>query len=73
MTAKKPMGKQLDRLIQQYKDVITDKLGHYRKVKAKLYMKENAIREFHWPRPLPLALKAKVEKELDHQVKLGII
>ena len=72
-TAKKTMGEQLDGLIQQYKDVITDKLGHCRKVKAKLYMKENAIPKFHRSRPLPLALKAKVEKELDRQVKLGII
>ena len=31
-TAKKTMGEQLDRLIQQCKDVITDKLGHCRKV-----------------------------------------
>ena len=36
-------------------------------------MKENPIPMFHRPRPLPLDLKAKVEKELDRQVKLGII
>ena len=72
-TPKKRMGEQLNKLIQQYKDVITDKLGHCRKVKAKLYMKEDAIPRFHRPRPLPLALKAKVEKELECQVKLGII
>ena len=48
-TAKKPMREQLDRLIQQYKDVIIDKVGHYRKVKAKLYIKENAIPMFHRP------------------------
>ena len=69
-TPKKPMGEQLNKLIQQYKDVITDKLGH---CKAKLYMKEDAIPKFHRPRPLPLALKAKVEKELERQVKLGIL
>ena len=59
--------------IQQYKDVISDKLGHCKKAKAKLYVKEDAIPKLHRPRPLPLALKAKVEKELDRQVKLVII
>ena len=42
-------------------------------MKVKLYMKEDSIPKFHRPRPLPLALKAKVEKELERQVKLGII
>ena len=72
-TAAKSTSEQLDKLIQQYKDVISDKLGHCKKAKAKLYMKEDAIPKFHRPRPLPLALKAKVEKELERQMKLRII
>ena len=66
-TAAKSTRKQLDKLIQQYKDVISDKLGHCKQAKAKLYMKEDAIPKFHRLRPLPLALKAKVEKELECQ------
>ena len=45
-TAKKSMGEQLDKWIQQYQDVITDKLGYCRKVKAKLYMKEDALHTY---------------------------
>ena len=40
------MGEQLDKWIQQYQDVITDKLGYCRKVKAKLYMKEDALHTY---------------------------
>ena len=63
----------LERLLEQYKDVVRDQLGHCKNAKAKLYLKPDAVPKFHRPRPLPLAIKAKVEKELEHQEKLGII
>ena len=63
----------VERLLEQYKDVVQDQLGYYKNVKAKLYLKPDAVPKFHRPRPLPFAIKAKVEKELERQEKLGII
>lgn len=59
--------------MEKYRDVVSGKLEHCKNVKPKLYVKPDAIPKFHRPRPLPLALKAKVEKELECQEKLGII
>ena len=53
----------LERLLEQYKEVVRDQLGHYKNAKAKLYLKPDAVPKFHRPRPLPFAIKAKVEKE----------
>ena len=63
----------LDKILHKYKDVFIAELGHCKGVKAKLYVKENSIPKFHWPRPVPLAMRAKIETELQHQVDMGIV
>ena len=42
-------------------------------IKAKLQIKANSNPKFHRPRPIALALKEKVEADLDRQEKLGIL
>ena len=63
----------LDKILDKYKKVFTAELGHCKGVKAKLYVKENSIPKFHRPRPVPLAMKAKIETELQRQVDMGIL
>ena len=64
---------ELDKILDKYKDVFTAKLGHGKGVKAKLYVKENSIPKFHRTRPVPLAMKVKIETELQRQVDMGIL
>lgn len=40
---------ELEKLLDQYKDVISDKLGHCKTVKAKLYLKPDVVPRFHRP------------------------
>ena len=37
------------------------------------YVKENSIPKFHQPRPVPLAMRVKIETELQRQVDMGIL
>ena len=63
----------LEKILDRYRDVFTAELGHCKGVKAKLYVKENSVPQFHRPRPVPLALRPKIEAELQRQVELGIL
>ena len=36
-------------------------------------MKENSVPQFHRPRPVPLAMRPKIETELQCQVDMGIL
>ena len=42
-------------------------------IKAKLYVKENSVPQFHRLHPVPLAMRPKIETELQRQVDLGIL
>ena len=63
----------LKRILDKYRDVFTAELGHCKGVKAKLYVRENSVPQFHRPRPVPLAMRPKIETELQLQVDLGIL
>lgn len=62
-----------DVLKNKFPDVFKAGLGKFNKTKAKLYLKEDAIPVFCRPRNIPMALKEKVEKELDNLVKNNIL
>ena len=64
---------QLTSLLQKYEDVVNDKLGHCKNVKAKLHLKSDVSPKFCRAHPLALALKPKVEVELEHQEKRGVL
>ena len=63
----------LNELLTQYADVFKPGLGHCKDVKAKLYLKEGAVPKFNRPRPTALAMKPKIEDELNRQEKLAVL
>ncbi len=68
---------QLQMLVERYADLFQDKLGHCKEVQATLKVKSHTTPKFHRPHPIPLAIKEKVETELErlgirnHQVLTG--
>ena len=62
-----------DMFLEPYKDLFTACLGKLEGVTAKLYVDETVQLRYCKPRPVPLAMRAKVESELDRLQKEGII
>ena len=56
---------QLQKILDAHKDVFGEGLGTLKGTEAKIYVDPSAPPKFMKARPLPYALKAKVEKELD--------
>ena len=65
--------KKLDDLLKQYEEIFRDELGKCKQIKAKLHVKPNTVPKFYCPRPIPLALKEKVEEDLNRLERLGVI
>ena len=55
--------KKLDDLLTQYEEIFKDELGQCKQIKAKLQVKPEAVPKFYRLRPIPLAMKEKVEPE----------
>jgi len=62
----------LDELLDEYDEIFRDELGHC-KLKAKLHVKSEAAPKFYRPRPIPLAMKEKIEEELRRLTNSGVI
>lgn len=60
-------------IMNKYAQLFSDELGTFNKYKINLKMRPDAKLKFFKPRPVPMALKPKVEKELDRLVSLGIL
>lgn len=60
-------------LFQKFSDVFSGTLGEFNKGLIKLNLKCNYEPKFCKPRPLPLALKDRVEKEIEKLVRLGVL
>lgn len=60
-------------LIDKYSSLFTGELGKFNKHKVGLKIKPDAQLRFFKPRPVPLALKPKIEEELDRLLAAGII
>ena len=56
---------QLQRVLEEHKDVFSKELGKLTGTQAKIYVDPKATPKFMKARPVPYALKAKVELELD--------
>ena len=65
--------RELENLLAEYQEIFGTDLGKCKGVKAHLYVKSDAKPKFYQPRPIPLALKDKIEADLDRMEKLGII
>lgn len=60
-------------LVAELPDVCTERLGCFKYAKISLKLKADAIPRCQRPRPVPLALKTKIEYELDRLQQKGII
>lgn len=63
----------IDQILEEFGSVFSSKLGKYKKGKFQLHLKEEATPEFCRPRPLPYAMREKVECELNRLVKEDIL
>ena len=62
----------LEPMLQKYKRLFSKDLGTVRDIEAKLELKSHAVPGLSRPRPVPFALKLKIDKELDQLVELGV-
>lgn len=60
-------------LFSKYEHMFSDKLGKFNKYEVSLYLKENSTPKFFKARPVPYALRDKVECEIDKLVSAGIL
>ena len=58
-------------LIEEFAEVFRDELGVLKGIEATVAVNESAIPRFHKARPVPFALKEKVERQLQQQVQEG--
>ena len=65
--------KSIPEVIAKYSEVFRDELGTLKDIKATISVKPDATPKFHKARPLPFAMKEKVEKELERLERDGII
>lgn len=63
----------LKTLLQKYQDIFESGIGKLEKFKCRLQLKENYQPVFFKPRPVPFALKERIESELDRLVSEDII
>ena len=60
-------------LLDEFKEIFDSELGLLEGEKAKIYLHKNAVPRFCKARPVPYALKQKVENELDRMINSGIL
>ena len=63
----------LQEVVENHADFFKDELGLAKHVKAKIHVDLDAPPRFHRPRPVPYALRPKVEEELKRLEKEGVI
>jgi hypothetical protein len=66
-------AKPLDRLLQEHNSVFANEVGTISPMKVKLSVPATAKPRFHRPRPVPFALRARVEEELDRLEDAGVL
>lgn len=62
-----------DELKRRYPEVFTEKLGKFKNGKIKLELLPDATPKFIKARPVPYAIRPKVDQEIDRLVKEGIL
>ncbi|XP_039618275.1 uncharacterized protein K02A2.6-like [Polypterus senegalus] len=60
-------------LLSQYAQVFRDGIGTLKHLKAQIVLEDNAVSRFHKARPVPYALRPKVEAELQRLEREGIL
>ena len=64
---------ELNKLLEEFAEIFGPELGLLKGEKANIYLNENAVTKFCKARPVPYALKQKVEMELERMINLGIL
>ncbi|XP_046972866.1 uncharacterized protein LOC124539615 [Vanessa cardui] len=64
---------QMERLISKYEEVFKDGLGTYRGQPVTIHTKPGTNPKFLKARPVPYAIKARVEKEIDRLEREGVL
>lgn len=65
--------KKLEKLLNEYSEVFQNEIGTLKSIKAKLTLKENSQPKFYKARPVPYAMKPKVEVNLKRLEEEGIL
>ena len=73
LLASKNNGVSLDGLLRTYTGICQESLGKMSGIVAKIHMKQGARPEIFKPRPVPYALKDRIEQDLDRLTALGVI
>nr|XP_023660672.1 uncharacterized protein K02A2.6-like [Paramormyrops kingsleyae] len=63
----------LQDVLKQHEGVFKEELGTWKGPPAKIYVNEGVAPKFYKPRPVPFAMRKKVEVELERLTKQGII
>lgn len=63
----------LTKLLEEYEDLFSEEIGEIQDYQVSFALNENVTPVFLKPRPVPFALKEKVEEEIDRLEKQGII
>ena len=71
--AQKKNQKKLEKLLDEYSEVIQNEIGTLKSTKAKLTVKENSQPKSYKARPVPCAMKPKDEVELERLEEEGIL
>ncbi len=63
----------LDQLLRKYEECFKDELGCLQGMKAHIQVDPKATPRYHKARPVPYALRGKIEQELERLVEVGTI
>jgi hypothetical protein len=63
---------ELEKMLSKFEEVFRDELGAVKGMKAKIYVDQAAQPRYYKARPVPYAIKEKVEQELDRLLDCGI-
>ena len=63
----------METLLNRHADLFKEELGRVKGVEVKIHVEQPAILRFFRPRPVPFALKGRIEEELERLQKDGII
>lgn len=63
----------IERIIKEFPNVFSQEIGTFKLGKGKLYLKDGVKPIYFTPRPLPFAIKEKVEKEIKKLVELKVL
>ncbi|XP_028174821.1 uncharacterized protein K02A2.6-like [Ostrinia furnacalis] len=66
-------NKLIDKIISKHQEVFQDGLGTYRGNPVKIHLKQGMTPKFLKARPVPFAIKDRVEREIDRLVKEGVL